>query len=215
MQGFGGGHEIVHRIEDVDIRARAAKALMEYRSILTPLRIDDLDLYVQSNIKNVIKKRKLTPVVDKLPHATRSERKHLGEYRDFLGWLKRQRSGGASEIHARALGKHNLSGHIDRNFHGLRQFIIAYPELLDIFKSVDPDTYKLSKDPRLEAMLSAFVHEHAVDEGGFLVDRWRTYLPIECGGNAARHGGTIGNLNYMVPLVADYLRRTLSKSNRT
>jgi hypothetical protein len=85
----------------------------------------------------------------------------------------------------------------------------VFPETLQSFRRTDPDSYKLSKDPAMEDMLKSFVHDFAVDEASFVLERWRTYLPIECGGRAGRHGGTIGNLNYMLPLVAAYLAHTL------
>ena len=76
-------------------------------------------------------------------------------------------------------------------------------------KQTNSDTYKLSRDATMEQHLNGFVSEFATDEDDFSLDNWKTYLPIECGGRAGRHGGTIGNLNYMLPLVAAYLAHTL------
>ena len=209
IRGFGGGHEILCQLHGRALR-ETGRALREYRSSLTKIDIDALQEYVERNERSVRRakaRQKQNP--DKLPKANRSVRSHLGSYDDFLKWLDGVSEAGASTILERARGKHNLQGHIHRNFHGLRQFFLAFPEVFNRMQHADPDAYKLSRDRKMEGHLRDFVRQFAADEEDFILDRWRTYLPIECGGTATRHGGTIGNLNYMLPLVAVYLARTL------
>ena len=210
IRGFGGGHEILYRMRGRQALRETGKALREYRGTLAKIDIDALQEYVEKNKRSVRraqarKKQKW----DQLPESNRSVRSHLGSYHDFLNWLDSLSNAGASEIVERANGKHNLQGHINRNFFGLRQFFLAFPEDFNRMLDADPDSYKLSKDVEMERHLREFVHKFAADEADFVLDRWKTYLPVECGGRAERHGGTIGNLNYMLPLVAAYLARTL------
>lgn len=88
----------------------------------------------------------------------------------------------------------------------MRQLFLADPDARDRFEVESPDLYKLSRDPQMESRIARFVKENAVDETDFRLDVWKTYLPVECGGRAGKHGSTIGNLNRMLPLVARYLR---------
>lgn len=205
LTGFGGGDEVVSLFTDRK-KVTAAHDLAEsYARLLAPIPLDQLADYVRQNRAAAERRKGKRSGLDRLPRTKRSGRKHLGDYEDFLTWLKRRRSPGAAEIWARANGKSNLSGHIHRNFFGLRQFLITYPQIQSSMRRESPEHYKLSRDAVMEGRIAEFVAAHAADEDEFLVDTWRTYLPIECGGRAGRHGGTIGNLNFMLPLVASYL----------
>jgi hypothetical protein len=188
-----------------DVRA----GLETYARTMEPLTLDELEAYTAKHgdlVREYKKTHKNSQHRDKVSAPTARPRR-LGDYEDFLRWLDRQSGEAAREIHARARGKANLQGHIDRNFFGLRQFLLAYPECLERFRKENPDTYKLSKDAKTERAMANFVRKHAADEAHFPVNTWKTYLPQECGGRAAKHGGTIGNLNRMLPLVAHYLFR--------
>ncbi len=209
IRGFGGGDEILYRLRGRQALKETGRALCEYRSAPKMIEIDVLQEYVERNERRVRRaKARNKYKSDQLPQSNRSTRSHLGSYDDFLNWLDDVPNSGASEIRERALGKHNLQGHINRNFFGLRQFFLVYPENFNRMKGADPDTYKLSKDVEMENHLSEFVNQFAADEVDFVLERWKTYLPVECGGRAQRHVGTIGNLNYMLPLVAAYMART-------
>ena len=211
MRGFGGGYEILSRLHGRQALQKTGRALDEYQSSLKKIELDALQEYVETNRGSVRRaKSRRKQKTDQLPQVNRSVQSHLGSYDHFLNWLKGVSNSGASEILERAGGKHNLQGHINRNFHGLRQFFLAFPEAFHRMRSADPDTYKLSKDNEMEGQLCDFVLRFATDEEDFVLDRWKTYLPVECGGRAGRHGGTIGNLNYMLPLVAIYLAHTLA-----
>lgn len=213
MRGFGGGHEVLNRMDSRQALRMTNRALREYQDSLTEISINELQEYVQRNQSSVrrakVRRKIQNQKSDQLPQINRSARPHLGSYDNFLDWLSSVQAAGALEIWKRAHGKHNLSGHIHRNFYGLRQFFLTYPEVFETMKQAAPDTYKLSKNAQMEQHLNDFVSQFATDEDDFSLDHWRTYLPIECGGRAGRHGGTIGNLNYMLPLVAAYLAHTL------
>lgn len=209
LQGFGGGWEMVQTSrEPHDIRTVRA-SLKAYARTLTAFTLEELEAYVAKHkdfVSEFRKKNKRLLYRDFLTApATRPPR--LGAYAHFLGWVENQPSDAAKEISARAHGKGNLQGHINRNFYGLRQFLLAYPENLERFRIENPDTYRLSADSATENAIASFVAENAVDEDSFSLNTWKTYLPQECGGRAARHGGTIGNLNRMLPLVARYLAK--------
>lgn len=210
MSGFGGGYEILSRLHGRQALQKADRALNEYQNSLKKIEFDVLQEYVETNRDIVRRAKSQRKKEDQLPEVNRSVRPHLGSYDNFLNWLRKIPKDGASEILERAGGKHNLQGHIDRNFHGLRQFFLAFPEAFHRMRTADPDTYKLSKDNDMEEQLRDFVLRFATDEEDFVLDVWKTYLPVECGGKAGRHGGTIGNLNYMLPLVAIYLADTLA-----
>jgi hypothetical protein len=211
LSGFGGGEEILNYLTGMAHLRHARSVADSYTGLLRPVSLNQLENYVRLNEAKAKRLRAGRPGLDRLPRTTRSRRKHLGDYADFLRWLSHRRSRGATEVLARAKGKSNLSGHIHRNFFGLRQFLISYPSAQSAMLHNSPETYKLSKDAAIERLLSHFVLHQAADEDDFLVDAWRTYLPVECGGRAGRHGGTIGNLNFMLPLVATYLERVQSK----
>ena len=211
LRGFGGGQEVIYRIVDYDQRIKIVNAMKLYAMNFDQLTSLDLADYIKKYKSQVNSKRKRNRIMDEdhLPRFRRSRHFHLGEYSDFLRWLSRKKTAGAIEIHERADGKNNLSGHIRSNFYGIRQLFLSFPEILNKFALQDPETYKLSKDSDTEMIINEFVEKHAIDEDDFEIEMWRTYLPIECGGRAKRHGGTIGNLNYMIPFVAQYLFRRI------
>lgn len=207
VRGFGGGREMV-LLSRGRVGAELVRASLSiYQERLTEINIEELREYVRKNL-GVVRKRqqKRQKVADRLPDIPRDKiSTSLGSYKSFLIWLKKQSGDGAQETLDRANGKSNLQGHIHRNFYGLRQFFLAYPELQARFANSDASTYKLSKEPTTETQMKAFVRNHAADEDDFSLSTWKTYLPQECGGRAAKHGGTIGNLNRMLPLVAQFL----------
>jgi hypothetical protein len=208
LRGFGAGCEIVVHTRGAAEVELVRKALSRYQRQLTEIDIDELREYVRKN-SNVVKKcQKNRPKAeDRLPNVPRDKiSAALGSYDLFLKWLDRQIEDSARETLDRANGKGNLQGHIHRNFYGLRQFFLAYPELQVQFSKQDSNTYKLSKDPVTERLVAEFVKNHAANEDDFDLSIWMTYLPRECGGRAGKHGGTIGNLNRMLPLVAKYLQ---------
>lgn len=207
LQGFGGGWEMVHASSDPEDVRNVREGLEKYARTMEPMTLDELEAYTAKHgdfVREYRKAHKSSRHRDKVSAPT-ARPPRLGGYRDFLRWLNRQTGEAAREIHARARGKGNLQGHINRNFFGLRQFLLAYPESLERFRTENADAYKLSADATTEGALATFVGRHAADEAQFSLDVWKTYLPRECGGRAARHGGTIGNLNRMLPLVARYL----------
>lgn len=215
LRGFGGAFEMVQQCTGAD-RQDLASAAADYVARLEHWTLAELDTFITAHEAEVEAYRQARrdsgePLhePDRLPLVSRSAIRRLGSYSGFKQWLAQQNSAAAQEILARAEGRHNLQGHIHRNFYGLRQFFVARPKQFRRFRSEDPDSYKLSQDPATEASIAEFVQEEAVDEDDFELDPWLTYLPEECGGRAGRHGGTIGNLNRMLPLVAKYLEERL------
>ena len=202
LQGFGGGWEIIQYTREARDLKRLHESLQMYKGLLTPLSLEELESYVSKHWRSVRRRQKRYK--ETLPTPSKRPAR-LGDYDDFLAWLEEQRSPAAREILERARGKGNLQGHIHRNFYGLRQFLLAYPEGYLRFRRENPDSYKLSQDSDTEAQMAFFVEQIAQDEADFSLDIWKTYLPKECGGKAGKHGGTIGNLNRMLPLVARYI----------
>ena len=92
------------------------------------------------------------------------------------------------------------------NFYGIRQFLLAHAVQGKYLRSVDPGDYQLCNDGAMEQAIKRFVGKEAIDEGGLSVNTWRTYLPERSGGKPKSGGGTAGNLNRMLPLVARYLK---------
>lgn len=215
-RGFSGtGHEIVWRETSPNAIRDMRNRLQEYAGNLKQIEIPELADYVARNEKTLIKRRrnrKLSTQKESRIIRVDGRPNRLGSYDDFKNWLQDQPEPAANEISERADGKGNLSGHIYRGFYGLRQFLLSRPTILNSFKQENPDNYKLSRDRDTESELSEFVLNEASDEENFLLERWRTYLPVERGGRAANHGGTIGNLNRMLPLVARYLEDRLRRN---
>jgi hypothetical protein len=182
------------------------KAIAEYRRSLTPLSRSALRDYVE-RYRDVVKAQQRTAErspEDNLPmDPVRPPR--TGSYERFLKWLA-PKDGAAAEIFARADGKGNLSGHIRMNFYGIRQFLFAHPAHGQALRRADPQSYRLAADHALQRDLKDFVNYEATDEGGLIVNTWRTYLPEHSGGKPKSGGGTQGNLNRMLPLMARYLR---------
>jgi hypothetical protein len=204
MTGFGGGPEVLQRTtRRRDLRA-LQRYLNTYATMLRRTSLDELDAHVR-RFRRIVSRSQKRHSQDRLPPTSRDSNRTLGDYDSSVRWLGRQRQPAARETYERAHGKSNLQGHIHGNFYGLRQFLISYPHAMRRFAAEQPNAYKLSRDSQTEDKLKFFVGRHAVDEDDFRLDTWRTYLPRECGGRAGRHGGTIGNLNRMLPLVARYL----------
>ena len=212
MQGFGGGPEIVSLLP-ANVIDPALSALSVYTQGFQEVKLDQLAHFVAEHRSLAVQARRSPASQDRLP-STHPRRRvsSTGTYEDFLELASVQPFSEAPEIVARARGKGQLSGHIHRNFYGLRQFLLANPDLLARFSQEDPDTYKLSQDSDTEAQMAKFVVENATDEPDFNLEIWKTYLPRECGGRAGKHGGTIGNLNRMLPLVARYLMERFSRT---
>lgn len=205
MRGFGGSHELVQRLQSRPAREALSRELDLYAAQLVNLPLDELESYVVRYREEVAAHEDEKDEIDRLPAYARDRLKRLGDYAGFRSWLETQESPAARTILDRAAGQGQLSGHIWRNFYGLRQFLLAYPEERHRFNEENPDTYKLAGDPPTEALIRHFVERYATDEVAFSLRAWKTYLPKECGGTAAKHGGTIGNLNRMLPLVARYV----------
>ena len=214
-RGLAGiGHEVLWKETSSSAVKSMREGLEEYATHLKLVDLEELEEYIRKNAATVARraKKERCPEIDesRVPPSAGDRPTRLGNYADFKDWLDDQPEPAAKEILARAEGKGNLSGHIYRAFYGLRQFLIARPAELRAFRAKDPDSYKLSADKDIERELRQFVLDEANDEHDFLLDRWKTYLPVECGGRAGKHGGTIGNLNRMLPLVARYLVRRRS-----
>jgi len=205
LRGFGGGLEVLQVIKSKSELTKLRRSLNKYAKLLKYTDLGELNEYVQMHKKKVARSKRKKGTEDRLPKTSRDQRIRLGTYQAFQVWLTHQPESSAKEIYERAHGKGNLQGHIHRNFYGLRQFLITYPDIMEEFRSKSPDTYKLSSDSIMESKLESFVKNHAVDEDDFILEIWKTYLPIECGRRAEKHGGTIGNLNRMLPLVARYM----------
>lgn len=207
LGGFGG--EILWLERGRHQRDRMANALERYAKKLTPISIDELRDYVDRNASIVAKRarreRHRQTEEGRLPERIHSRPYRLGSYKDFLKWLSGRREPAAREIYERGYGKGQLSGHIYSNFQGLRQFFLARPTECVRFQKKRPDTYHLLTDNKTTGLLADFVLNEATDEEQFELDKWRTYLPERVGGKPKTGGGTSGNLNRMLPLVARYL----------
>jgi hypothetical protein len=210
-RGFSGvGHELLWESKQQNQHTEIRKSMRDYSDKFQALTLAELKSYVAIHHADVDTFKKNNPRrfaafnedrVDHLsPRATR-----YGDYEDFKIWLDSRPEIEAREILDRANGKNNLSGHIRANFFGLRQWMLADPAIQKFGRTVDADTYKFSADAAREARLKEFVETNAANEPGFSLSTWQAYLPKESGGSAKKHGGTIGNLNRMVPLMARYL----------
>lgn len=194
-----------------DSRAASRKqmeaALTRYKEGLSRLTIKDLERYVHDNIDEVHHRQRLAvkSEEDSVPGLPRRPTR-LGTYEAFLMWLTKQNGDGARVVLERAHGRGQLSGHIRTNFFGIRQFLLATPSRARYLSRVSPSDYQLWRDVETEKSLERFVRGEAVDEGGLIVDIWRTYLPERSGGKPKSGGGTSGNLNRMLPLMARYLK---------
>ncbi len=210
MRGFGGSNELVVLLRETASIDKLSNTLDSYCENLTHISLDELEHYVETH-RETIPDDEDQEIDDRFPSSSRSEFGRLGSYPDFLTWLEEMTNEAAIEIYDRANGKSNLQGHIHRNFYGLRQFLLANPDYRVRFQQKDPTAYSLAQDPQTEEYFATFVEKHAADEDDFELERWLTYLPEECGGRAGRHGGTIGNLNRMLPLIAKYLGSTMEE----
>ncbi|MFH1219418.1 MAG: hypothetical protein V1694_03085 [Candidatus Eisenbacteria bacterium] len=212
VRGFGGGDEVIQRTKSLRVVERLRKALDGYRVGLRATTLDELSDYVRKHRAGVRRyqrerRRRQLPVSqeDRIPQVSRDMNPRFGDYEAFKTWLQQQPEEAADVVYDRALGQSNLQGHIHRNFYGLRQFLLTYPSVVRGLISEHPDLYHLFEDKDTGRLLSSFVGSEATDEDDFELDVWKTYLPIEFGGRADKRGGTIGNLNRMLPLMARYL----------
>jgi len=216
-RGLSGlGDEVMWRVPmHGEERKSFDRGVRRYLGGMELISLLDLERFVDQNASVVEKKKKnkLQSEESRPKRILESQRPlRLGSYSNFLDWLTKQQTPAAREILERANGKNNLSGHIYRNYYGIRQYLIYSPQSQNRFKTTSEDSYKLSWDTATEGDIAYFVKKYATDEDDFSLERWKTYLPAECGGRAGKHGGTIGNLNKMLPLVAKYLTSRLNRS---
>lgn len=208
VRGLSGTtDEVLWRERDPARRKKMMATLNECKTHMHPLTRAELEEYVDKNIVKVTKlqKRAAKSEEDSLPPAVRRPAR-IGTYEDYLSWLAQSDSPAATVILARAHGQGQLSGHIRMNFYGIRQFLLAHPAQTTSLRATAPDIYRLCDDGPMEAAIKRFVDREAIDEGGLNVNTWRTYLPERSGGKPKSGGGTSGNLNRMLPLVAAYLK---------
>lgn len=209
VRGLSGmADEILWLESDPKAAGVMRRALALYRSTLQPIAKDDLEEYVNKNLAKVkdLHRKARRSREDVLPSTTRRPPR-IGTYEKFLTWLRTARSPAAAEVLARARGKGNLSGHIRMNFYGIRQFLLGHPVHGRRLRDADPALYRLTHDNSTEEALGRFVRDEAADEGGLVVDTWRTYLPESVSGKPKSGGGTLGNLNRMLPLMARHLKQ--------
>jgi hypothetical protein len=205
----GNAAEILWFENDSARRQAMNAAVKEYAQKFAKFSLSQLDDYIAKNADKAKElAKKIPPELhtdeDRLPTGiVRPSR--LGDYDAFLKWLSKQSSAAAKELHARALGKSNLGGHIRQAFFGVRQFFIVNPAAMQKFIKIPPDNYSFSGDALTTSVLGNFVTKHARDEGPFSPAKWQSYLPKRAGGNQASGGATVGNLNRMFPLLARYL----------
>lgn len=215
LRGFSGlGHELLW-LEDSPMEvAKIWRSVNAYSKVFQEIQLHQLARYVDQNAAQVSESAKEMRSVasneDCLPNISKPRPARIGTYEDFLVWLVRQKEPAAKEVLDRAEGKSQLSGHINRNFHGLRQFFLTHSDLIKVASAINPNTYKLSQDKVATTYLKNFVLTEAANEGSFVLDVWKTYLPESCGGKPKSGGGTSGNLNRMLPLVAIFLLGRLS-----
>jgi hypothetical protein len=210
VRGFGGLANEVLWYEDHPPAMRIMRqTLGAYRQGLSHLAIDELEHYVQTysaTVKAAIRSRRHAKNPEaELPPGLRDRASRLGDYPDFIGWLEGRRDPASDVIRRRARGEGQLSGHIRRNFFGLRQFLVAHPSIMRLMATKDPAQYRLYRDSATQERLHSFVMQEAADEADLSVSTWRTYLPESSGGKPKTGGGTSGNLNRMLPLIAEYL----------
>lgn len=218
VRGFGGlANEILWYERDRTATRAMKSVLKRYQAGMHRLEPDELAHFVELNhekVKNAQTKlrsarRSRELAEDRLPrHAARPAR--LGDFSDFVTWLDTHRGDAYRLIARRARGEGQLSGHIKRNFFGLRQFFIAHPSNMRYALRQDANSYTLRQDELMRGTLRAFVLREAVDEDALSVSTWRTYLPQSVGGKPKTGGGTSGNLKRMIPIVAQYLTKRLS-----
>lgn len=213
-RGFSGsGHEVLWFESDKERMRSMDSAIVQYERGFSSFELGELRDYVNSH-KAAARalSKKLPPDAiskeDKVPEKI-ARPARLGDYEDFLKWLDHQSGDAAEEIAARAAGRGHLSGHIRQNFFGLRQFFLQHPKEMKYFAGLNPESYSLSRDTPAKAALDSFARGDASDEGPFSVSIWRTYLPEYAGGKPKTGGGTSGNLNRMLPLVARYVRASV------
>lgn len=208
VRGLSGTtDEILWRENKYGARKEMLAALDLYKARLNPISLEELEAYVEQHASEVLtlqKDAQKSPE-DSLPDSLQRPAR-IGDYDAFLAWLARQNSSAAREIHARAHGRGQLSGHIRMNFFGIRQFLIANPAAALALRKAPVDSYALYRDAAMQGALSRFVVGEARSEGGLVVDTWRTYLPMGSGGKPKTGGGTSGNLNRMLPLMAKFLK---------
>lgn len=210
LRGLGGGLEMAVRTRDAAGAKLVRDSLSVYQQRLSTIELDALRDFVSKHLKAVRAAQATTKRdeedEDRLPDVPRDQAAGaLGSYAAFLTWLGTQAGDAAKVILDRAEGQSQLQGHIRNNFYGLRQFFLAYPEFQASISGKNAAEYRLFGDAQTEANLKDVVLKHATDEQDFRIETWKSYLPAECGGRVPKRGGTIGNLNRMLPLVAKYL----------
>jgi hypothetical protein len=194
-----------------DARQKARIALNEYRNQLDEVPTEDLRNYVLDNVDEVRERarreRRTAHDQGRQPGTVNQRPVRLGSYQGFLDWAQARGDAACREIVARAKGRHNLSGHIRRNFYGIRQLFLLHPSLAAYFRQLPTDRYSLVADPQAMASFREFVVSEARNEADLDVSSWKNYLPVNCGGRQVSGGATTGNLNRMLPLMARYFSR--------
>ena len=205
---WGDGQEVLWREAGRLAIAAASARVNQYAANLQRLSLDELRQLVDKNkgrVADLRRRRKITFASEEIPRSGAARPPRLGDYSDFLSWLRGQGGTAAREIHARAYGKSQLSGHVQNCFYGGRQLLIADPHFRLQLLQRSPESYRVFADRYAESRIREFTKNEIVDEPGFHASVWRNISPIELGGRVERRGGLIGSLNRTLPLLARYL----------
>jgi hypothetical protein len=126
-------------------------------------------------------------------------------FEGFVAWLSVQPGATAKEVHARCVGKYNLTGHAYSAFHGLSVLFRGDPSWARSLIGQDWAGGKVSAS--LER-IRTFVTQNPGQIKNRIRGSWETsYLPPSLGGPKARSGGAgISLIKMMMVVLPSYLR---------
>lgn len=126
-------------------------------------------------------------------------------FEGFVAWLAGQKSETAKEVHARCVGKYNLTGHAYSAFHGLSVLFRGDPSWARSLIGQDWTGKKVASS--LER-IRTFVTENPGQIKNRVRGSWEaSYLPPSLGGPKARSGGAgISLIKMMMVILPSYLK---------
>jgi HKD family nuclease len=205
-QGFGSGLEFLLLVSDSVLKSTKEWFKKHVSPYLKKITLGELEYFIEKNKTEVYKKRRIiNRVLNK-----KIKRKTLflpyAPVDDFIDYCAKLDGAASKEVVLRFMGKDHLSGHIKNFYYASQQFFDKYQKLTKKMSQVLPDNFRLQNAPFKITWIKFIQGSQLKDivPVGFLAQSTLNYLPSALGGKQTTGGAGIGNLNRILPLVAQF-----------
>lgn len=205
-KGFGNSLEFLLLLSGntlIPVQKWHKKKIVPFLKLIS---LQELKTFVQTNKKEVSKKRKaiIRILKKRQPNVLLS----FPSIYDFIDFCAKRNDEVAKEVVLRFMGKEQLSGHIINFYYASQQFLNCNKALIKEITATPPGSFRLQKAPFKNDWINFIKSQKLKDIRIVKYSRRSTfnYLPKSLGGKQTSGGAGVGNLNRVLPLVAQFMR---------